>query len=41
MSQLRQVALNSSRTSDGHPAIPRTPDELAEAACASFDAGDK
>jgi uncharacterized protein (DUF849 family) len=34
-----QVALNGSRSPDEHPAIPRTPDELADAARASVDAG--
>jgi uncharacterized protein (DUF849 family) len=36
---LLEVALNGHRTRDEHPAIPRTPDELARAARASVDAG--
>jgi uncharacterized protein (DUF849 family) len=39
MAPLLQVALNGSRSPDDHPAIPRTPDELADAARASVDAG--
>ena len=34
-----QVALNGSRSPEEHPAIPRTPDELAREARASVDAG--
>jgi uncharacterized protein (DUF849 family) len=34
-----QVAINGSRTSQEHPAIPRTPDELAEAVRTSVDGG--
>src|SRR5438067_3974934 len=34
-----QVALNGHRTPDEHPAIPRTPEELAREARASVDAG--
>lgn len=34
-----QAAINGSRTSAEHPAIPRTPDELAVATRASVDAG--
>lgn len=33
------VALNGARTADEHPAIPRTPDELAEAGQAAVEAG--
>jgi uncharacterized protein (DUF849 family) len=36
---LLEVALNGHRTPDEHPAIPRTPDELAREARASVDAG--
>jgi uncharacterized protein (DUF849 family) len=36
---LLQVALNGHRTSAEHPAIPRTPEELAREARASVDAG--
>lgn len=36
---LLQVALNGSRATAEHPAVPRTPDELARAARASVDAG--
>ena len=39
MAPLLQVALNGSRTSAEHPAIPRTPDELAAEARAAVDAG--
>jgi uncharacterized protein (DUF849 family) len=34
-----QVALNGSRTRDEHPAIPRTPEELAAAARGAVEAG--
>ena len=34
-----QVALNGHRSPDEHPAIPRTPEELAREARASVDAG--
>jgi uncharacterized protein (DUF849 family) len=34
-----QVAINGSRTADEHPAIPRTPEELAEATRTSVEAG--
>lgn len=34
-----QVALNGARSPDEHPAVPRTPAELAAAARASVDAG--
>jgi uncharacterized protein (DUF849 family) len=34
-----QAALNGSRTRDEHPAIPRTPEELAAEARAAVDAG--
>jgi uncharacterized protein (DUF849 family) len=34
-----QACLNGSRTDDEHPAIPRTPDELAAEGRASVDAG--
>jgi uncharacterized protein (DUF849 family) len=34
-----QAALNGSRTADEHPAIPRTPDELAHAARGAVNAG--
>jgi uncharacterized protein (DUF849 family) len=37
--QLLQAAINGSRSDDEHPAIPRTPAELAEAAWASAIAG--
>jgi uncharacterized protein (DUF849 family) len=37
--QALQVALNGARTPAEHPAIPRTPDELAEAARAAVEAG--
>jgi uncharacterized protein (DUF849 family) len=36
---LLQVAVNGARTAAEHPAIPRTPDELAEAARGAVDAG--
>ena len=39
MSPLLQVALNGSRTPAEHPAIPRTPDELADASRAAMEAG--
>jgi len=39
VSPMLQAAINGSRTPAEHPAIPRTPDELAEAARASVDAG--
>jgi uncharacterized protein (DUF849 family) len=39
MAALLQVALNGSRRREEHPAIPRTPPELAAAARASVDAG--
>ena len=34
-----QAALNGSRTPEEHPAIPHTPDELANAARGAVDAG--
>jgi hypothetical protein len=37
--RLLQVAVNGARTAAEHPAIPRTPDELAAAARAAVDAG--
>ena len=37
--QLLQVALNGHRTPEDHPAIPRTPEELAREALASVEAG--
>ncbi|MGI8804792.1 MAG: 3-keto-5-aminohexanoate cleavage protein [Thermoleophilaceae bacterium] len=37
---LLQAALNGSRTPAEHPAVPRTPDELAAEARAAVDAGD-
>jgi uncharacterized protein (DUF849 family) len=36
---LLEVALNGSRTAEEHPAIPRTPDELARATHACWQAG--
>ena len=39
MTALLQAALNGSRTPAEHPAIPRTPDELAAAARGAVDAG--
>jgi uncharacterized protein (DUF849 family) len=39
MSPLLEVALNGSRSPDEHPAIPRTPEELASASRAAVDAG--
>jgi uncharacterized protein (DUF849 family) len=39
MSRLLAVALNGSRSPGEHPAIPRTPQELAEAGRASVEAG--
>ncbi|MGH2826205.1 MAG: 3-keto-5-aminohexanoate cleavage protein [Actinomycetota bacterium] len=39
MSQLIQVALNGARSDTEHPAIPRTPYELARQARAAVDAG--
>ena len=39
MSPLLQVALNGSRAIAEHPAIPRTPDELAADARAAVGAG--
>ena len=39
VSPLLQVALNGSRSPAEHPAIPRTPEEIAAAARASVDAG--
>ena len=39
MPRLLAVALNGSRSSSEHPAIPRTPQELAEEGRASVDAG--
>jgi len=39
VSPLLQVALNGSRTPAEHPAIPRTPDELADASRAAMEAG--
>jgi uncharacterized protein (DUF849 family) len=39
VSPLLQVALNGSRTDAEHPAIPRTPEQLAEASRTSVDAG--
>ncbi len=39
MPPLLQVALNGSRTAAEHPAIPRTPEELALASRAAVDAG--
>jgi uncharacterized protein (DUF849 family) len=39
MAPLLEVALNGSRTPDEHPAIPRTPDELAAEARAAVAAG--
>jgi uncharacterized protein (DUF849 family) len=36
---LLQVALNGSRTTSEHPAIPRTPKQLAAASRAAVDAG--
>jgi len=36
---LLQVALNGSRTTSEHPAIPRTPEQLAAASRAAVDAG--
>ena len=39
VSPLLQVALNGSRSPVEHPAIPRTPEEIAAAARASVDAG--
>jgi uncharacterized protein (DUF849 family) len=39
VSPLLQVALNGSRATAEHPAIPRTPDELAADARAAVDAG--
>lgn len=39
MSQLLAVALNGARSPNEHPAIPRTPQELAEAARAAVEAG--
>jgi uncharacterized protein (DUF849 family) len=39
MAPLLEVALNGSRTPNEHPAIPRTPNDLADAARASVDAG--
>ena len=39
MSPILQVALNGSRAPDEHPAIPRTPDELAREARRAVDAG--
>jgi uncharacterized protein (DUF849 family) len=41
MSRLLAVALNGSRSSGEHPAIPRTPQELAEEGRASVEAGDQ
>jgi uncharacterized protein (DUF849 family) len=38
-SPLLEVALNGSRSTDEHPRIPRTPDELAEEARACVEAG--
>jgi uncharacterized protein (DUF849 family) len=39
MHPMLQVAVNGSRTPAEHPAIPRTPDELAEATRVAVDAG--
>ena len=39
MALLLQACLNGSRTDEEHPAIPRTPGELAAEARASADAG--
>lgn len=39
MTRLLQVALNGSRSSSEHPAIPRTPTQLATEARAAVDAG--
>ncbi len=39
MATMLQAALNGSRTAAEHPAIPRTPAELGEAARAAVDAG--
>jgi uncharacterized protein (DUF849 family) len=39
MSSLLEVALNGSRSLEEHPAIPRTPDELAQAARGAVAAG--
>jgi len=39
MSPLLEVALNGSRSTAEHPAIPRNPDELAKESRASVDAG--
>jgi uncharacterized protein (DUF849 family) len=36
---LLEVALNGSRSASEHPGIPRTPQDLAEEACASVEAG--
>jgi uncharacterized protein (DUF849 family) len=39
MSPLLEAALNGARSRDEHPAIPRTPEELARASRAAVDAG--